>query len=91
MNPTLVKAVMLVTGALLFYSIAVITEQKKQSHFKILSDFSSWWPSSRPRKIIKEHHLMILSYIAGHLGASRFTLLAGNTPQLVMSPYGCEF
>ena len=31
MNPTLIKAVTVVTFALVFYSIAVITEQRKSS------------------------------------------------------------
>ena len=35
MNPTLIKAVVVVTFALIFYSIAVITEQRK----KIVSNF----------------------------------------------------
>lgn len=39
MNPTIVKAVIVVTFALLFYSIGVITEQRKKSITKFVLAF----------------------------------------------------
>ncbi len=39
MNPTIVKAVIVVTFALIFYSIAVITEKRKKSITKLVLTF----------------------------------------------------